>query len=83
MNLVEQFLALEDNVFAFCVDQGFPRKGHLLDKIVGPYSKKFLKSIDAEVRRLLLIKVNRFISLRQAAEWGMRALQLSPDHQEK
>jgi hypothetical protein len=80
MDLVKQFLALEDNVFAYYVDQGFPRKSHLLDKFVGPYSKKFLKSIDAEVRRLLLIKVNRFISLWLAAEWGMRA---PPDHQEK
>ena len=51
MNLVEQFLALEDNVFIFYIDQGFPRTS-LLDKFVGPYStKKFLKSIDAEVRQ--------------------------------
>ena len=74
-DLIDRFLALEENDFAFCVDQGFPRKGRMEDKFVGPYSKKFLKKMNAEIRQLLLQRVHRYISLRQAAEWGMRALQ--------
>ena len=42
---------------------------------MGPYSKKFLKKLDAVVRELLLERIHRYISLRQSAEWGMRALQ--------
>jgi len=61
--------------FAFCVDQGFPRSGLLEDKFVGPYSKKFLRKLDSIVRELLLVRIHRYISLRQSAEWGMRALQ--------
>ena len=57
------------------MDQGFPRSGLLQDKFVGPYSKKFLKKLDAVVRELLLERIHRYISLRQSAEWGMRALQ--------
>ena len=67
--------AVGDEDFAFCVDQGFPRSGLLQDKFVGPYSKKFLKKLDAVVRELLLERIHRYISLRQSAEWGMRALQ--------
>ena len=58
-DLIERFLSLEENDFAFCVDQGFPRKGRVEDKFVGPYSKTFLKKMDAEVRQLLLQRVHR------------------------
>jgi hypothetical protein len=47
----------------------------LQDKFVGPYSKKFLKKLDAIVRELLLVRIHKYVSLRQSAEWGMRALQ--------
>lgn len=64
-----------DEDFAFCVDQGFPRSGILQDRFVGPYSKKFLRKLDPIVRQLLLVRIHRYVSLRQSAEWGMRALQ--------
>jgi hypothetical protein len=57
------------------VDQGFPRSGPLQDKFVGPYSKNHLKKLDALVREILLVRIHRYVSLRQSAKWRMRALQ--------
>jgi len=66
-----------DNIgyFAFCVDQGFKRSGELYDKFVGPISAKMRRKLAVEVRELLLRKHGIYVSLRQASEWGMRALQ--------
>jgi len=58
-----------------CVDQGFPRSGELFEKFVGPISKKAKKQLNPLLRDLLLARSGLFTSLRQAAEWGMRALQ--------
>lgn len=61
--------------YAFCVDQGFPRSGELFDKFVGPYSKRSRQALAPIVRKQLLERSKIYISLRQASEWGMRALQ--------
>ena len=67
---------IEDvHVFAFCVDQGFPRSGLLYDKFVGPLSRRAKAALAAEVKDLIIRQHEVYISLRQAAEWGMRALQ--------
>ena len=62
-------------VFALCVDQGFPRTGELMDRFVGPLSKKTRRQLAIELRELLLARHALYISLRQSSEWGMRALQ--------
>ena len=62
-------------VYAFCVDQGFPRSGDLYDKLVGPLSRKARAKLAPNLRHALLRRHAKCISLRQAAEWGMRALQ--------
>ena len=61
--------------FAFCVDQGFRRSGPLYGKFVGPISKKARAALSEHVRDLLMRKHGVYVSLRQASEWGMRALQ--------
>ena len=61
--------------YCMCVDQGFPRSGLLYDKFVGPISKKAKRKLDPLLRDLIMMKSGIFTSLRQAAEWGMRALQ--------
>jgi hypothetical protein len=61
--------------YALCVDQGFPRSGDLHDRFVGPMSKKMKKKLSPELAAYLLPLHERYISLRQASEWGMRALQ--------
>jgi hypothetical protein len=63
------------HMYAFCVDQGFPRSGPLHDKFIGPISAKTRRKLAPNLVNLLLEKHNRAISLRQASEWGMRALQ--------
>ena len=60
--------------YALCVDQGFPRSGDLHDRFVGPMSKKMKKKLSPELAAYLLPLHERYISLRQASEWGMRAL---------
>jgi DDE superfamily endonuclease len=62
-------------VYALCVDQGFPRSGDLHDRFVGPMSKKIKKKLSPELAEYLIPTHERYISLRQASEWGMRALQ--------
>ena len=61
--------------YALCVDQGFPRSGDLLDRFVGPMSKKMKKKLAPALAEYLLPLHEKYISLRQASEWGMRALQ--------
>jgi hypothetical protein len=62
-------------VYSFCVDSGFPRGNDLYDKFVGPISKANRRMLAPVVKQLILRKVSVYISLRQASEWGMRALQ--------
>jgi len=62
-------------LYCLCVDQGFPRSGSLYEKFVGPISKKAKKELEPMLRDLIMAKSTLFTSLRQAAEWGMRALQ--------
>jgi hypothetical protein len=64
-----------DNIGKICVDQGFPRSGALYDKFVGPMSKARRRSIAQNLRNWVYTLHNIYVSLRQASEWGMRALQ--------
>jgi len=70
-------IAVVENIGAFkiCVDQGFPRSGDLLDKFVGPISRRNLPKLPTETRREILRRHNTYVSLRQSSEWGMRSLQ--------
>jgi DDE superfamily endonuclease len=61
--------------YALCVDQGFPRSGELFDKFVGPLSVKNKRKLNPESAPYIISMHDRYISLRQASEWGMRALQ--------
>lgn len=61
--------------YCFCVDQGFPPSGALHGKFVGPINKKKKKKLDPRLRDLILSQCDVYTSLRQASEWGMRALQ--------
>jgi hypothetical protein len=61
--------------YCLCVDQGFPRSGDCFGKFVGPVSKRQFKNIAPELRHIVMEKSNIYVSLRQASEWGMRALQ--------
>jgi hypothetical protein len=61
--------------FKICVDQGFPRSGDLLNKFVGPISRRARLNLPVETRRSVLRRHNTYVSLRQSSEWGMRALQ--------
>ncbi|KAJ1406173.1 hypothetical protein B484DRAFT_300118, partial [Ochromonadaceae sp. CCMP2298] len=56
-------------------DQEFKRSGPLHDKFVGPLSRRQRRNLAAVLRDQLLARHGLYISLRQAAEWGMRALQ--------
>lgn len=62
-------------IYAVCVDQGFPRKGELQDKFVGPLSKRMKRSLGSNNRDAIIARHETFVTLRQASEWGMRALQ--------
>lgn len=61
--------------FKICVDQGFKRGGELFDKFVGPISQKRRRGLSPILREQLLELHNKYVSLRQSSEWGMRALQ--------
>jgi len=61
--------------YKICVDQGFPRSGDLLNKFVGPISRRNRANLPPENRRAVLRQHNKYVSLRQSSEWGMRALQ--------
>jgi hypothetical protein len=61
--------------YKICVDQGFPRSGDLLNKFVGPISRRARRNLEPLNRREIIQRLNTYVSLRQASEWGMRALQ--------
>lgn len=61
--------------YAICVDQGFPRSGELFGKFVGPLTESRRLHLDPSLRDHLIARHNKYVSLRQASEWGMRALQ--------
>ena len=61
--------------YKICIDQGFSRSGDAYQILVGPVSKKSASKLATNVRSYLLRMPNVYTSLRQASEWGMRALQ--------
>ena len=61
--------------YAFCVDQGFPRSGDLHGRFVGPMTRRMRRKLSPEIAEYLIPMHEKYISLRQASEWGMRALQ--------
>jgi hypothetical protein len=61
--------------YCLCVDQGFPRSGNLEGLFVGPISKKRKRTLASPLRDYLIAQSDVHVSLRQSAEWGMRALQ--------
>jgi len=61
--------------FKICVNQGFPRSGDLLEKFVGPLSRRARRNLPEDTRRAALRRHNTYVSLRPSSEWGMRALQ--------
>jgi hypothetical protein len=61
--------------FSICVDQGFKRTQEMRDILVGPINPKTAKKLSRVLRPTLLAEAARLVSLRQASEWGMRALQ--------
>jgi len=62
-------------MYKICVDQGFQRSGILFNKFVGPLSKKTRRNLSPILRRVYIEQHNKYISLRQCSEWGMRSLQ--------
>ncbi len=64
--------------YAFVVDQGFTRQKDMEGKFLGPLSqktKKRLRKKFPDTAKATIAKHDKYISLRQAAEWGNRALQ--------
>ena len=57
------------------MDQGFPRSGDLLNKFVGPISRRSRQNLPEETSREVLRRHDIYDSLRQSSEWGMRSLQ--------
>ena len=73
-SLIEMVIKFIGN-FKLCIDQGFPRSGKLFNKFIGPMSSTTRRKIAPCLRKRLLVKHNKYVSLRQSSEWGMRALQ--------
>ena len=61
-------------IYKFCVDQGFKRGGALFDKFVGPITQKRRRNLSPILRAQIINLHNKYVSLRQSSEWGMRAL---------
>jgi hypothetical protein len=62
--------------YKIVVDQGFRRTKNMQGIFVGPISQRTLLKIrPRELRLSLMRQTHRYVSLRQAVEWGMRALQ--------
>ena len=72
---LKQLIVDMDVPYKICVDQGFPRSGVLQDKFVGPLSKKARRQLSPILRKAILEIHNKYVSLRQSSEWGMRGLQ--------
>lgn len=53
------------------------RSGDLYDKFVGPLTMNRREKLNPRLKDFLIAKHNTYVSLRQASEWGMRALQAS------
>lgn len=70
-----EIAARELGDYAFCVDSGFSRTGAMYGKFVGPIPKKRRRRLAPQLRDTLLALHAVYISLRQASEWGMKALQ--------
>jgi len=68
---------LRNNIgeYKIVVDQGFPRSGDAYGVFVGPLTKKGARKLHPSVRAEMIRRSNIYVSLRQASEWGMRALQ--------
>ncbi len=66
---------ISNTEYAIAVDQGFPRSGYMYGKFVGPLSRRQRANISPIVRDIVEEQHALYISLRQAAEWGMRTLQ--------
>ena len=60
--------------YAICVDQGFKRSGSMYDKFLGPISTEMRRKLSLILLSLLIRLHEMYVSLRQASEWGMRAL---------
>jgi hypothetical protein len=69
------FLRAKIGQYKIVVDQGFPRSGDAYGVLVGPLTKKGARKLHASVRAEMIRRSNIYVSLRQASEWGMRALQ--------
>jgi len=66
--------------YKICVDGAFPRAGAAREKFVGPMTIRQRLALrnapmSNEERNRIMARHNGYVSLRQAAEWGMRALQ--------
>jgi hypothetical protein len=62
-------------IYCICVDQGFPRSGELYGRFVGPISRRLRAQLAPALRDVVMQQHAVYVSLRQASEWGMRALQ--------
>ena len=69
------FLRGKIGQYKIVVDQGFPRSGDAYGVLVGPLTKKGARKLHASVRAEMIRRSNIYVSLCQASEWGMRALQ--------
>ena len=69
------FLRGKIGQYKIVVDQGFPRSGDAYGVLVGPLTKKGARKLHASVQAEMIHRSNIYVSLRQASEWGMRALQ--------
>jgi len=58
--------------YKICVDQGFPRSGDLLNKFVGPISRRSRENIEPHNGSAIIRRHNTYVSLHQACEWGSR-----------
>ena len=72
---LKQLILELDLAYKICVDQGFPRSGAFQDKFVGPLSSKARRRLSPILRKVILELHNKYVSLRQSSEWGIRGLQ--------
>jgi hypothetical protein len=70
---LQQFILQTD--YAIAVDQGFPRSGRMYDRFLGPMSRRQRANIAPILQEHVEQQHALYISLRQAAEWGMRSLE--------
>jgi len=63
------------SILSYYITKGFPRSGYMFDVFVGTISKSTVLKLSPIMRDIEIARANRYTSLRQASEWGMRALQ--------